>query len=376
MPSPSRIYDLVIIGGGISGLGAALAAADRGLKALLLEKELCGGATSANSLRIIHGGFRYLQSLDIARVRQSSRDQARLLETKRGLVTPLPCLMPLERWGVRSALPVWAAAQLFRVLRSPGHLLPEPRLLRCSELEPRCAAIESMAPHGVLCWQDALIISPGEFIHSLLKDVTTAGIEVRERARVMAVKDIGSEVRIKGTYNGFEFLESARGVIMATGPWIESLGEPEDTKPRGWCLGFNIVLRRALELTYAFGIRSREGRLFFVVPRSDGSNVVSVVGTGYCPLDGDPDNASVPEHVLTAFIKDLNQCMPHVSVSVQDISCVESGVLPMSRVKSEMPVLYGNAKLERKGRTVYLMSTKYTTFRSQGEEAVKLLDVG
>jgi glycerol-3-phosphate dehydrogenase len=92
-------YELIIIGGGISGLGVAREAAQRGYHCLILEKEKCCRATSANSLRIIHGGFRYLQSLDFGRVFESISEQNYWLSAAPNYVKLLPCFLPLKRFG-------------------------------------------------------------------------------------------------------------------------------------------------------------------------------------------------------------------------------------------------------------------------------------
>ena len=102
-------YDLVVLGGGIAGLGVAWEATLRGLKVLLLERDRFGAATSANSLRIIHGGLRYLQSLSLKRVLVSSREQYHLLKSNPNHISLLKCLMPLKGSGMRSSWPVAAA---------------------------------------------------------------------------------------------------------------------------------------------------------------------------------------------------------------------------------------------------------------------------
>ena len=87
-------YDVLVIGGGIYGAWIALDAALRGFQVALVEKEDFGHATSFNSLKIIHGGFRYLQHLDIKRMRESIAERSVLLRIAPHLIHPLPFLMP------------------------------------------------------------------------------------------------------------------------------------------------------------------------------------------------------------------------------------------------------------------------------------------
>jgi len=96
-----RRYDLIVIGGGIHGVALCLEARLRGYRTLLLEKADFGNATSWSSLRIIHGGLRYLQSLDLPRFFQSVAERRWFLRHFPDLVRPLPCLMPLYGRGLR-----------------------------------------------------------------------------------------------------------------------------------------------------------------------------------------------------------------------------------------------------------------------------------
>jgi len=93
-------FDLAVIGAGIHGVCLALQAAERGLRVLLLERADFGSGASGNSLRVVHGGLRYLQSLDVARFRESVAERRWFARTFPGLVEPLPCLMPLYAEGL------------------------------------------------------------------------------------------------------------------------------------------------------------------------------------------------------------------------------------------------------------------------------------
>src|SRR6476469_10270264 len=95
----AQSFDVVVVGGGICGAAIAVDATQRGMSVALLERADSGGATSANSLKIVHGGIRYLQHLDITRVRQSSRERRALLRIAPHVVQPLPVVVPTEGYG-------------------------------------------------------------------------------------------------------------------------------------------------------------------------------------------------------------------------------------------------------------------------------------
>ena len=116
-----KTIDLIIVGGGIYGVMLALEAGRRGKRALLLEKDDFGGATSLNHLRTVHGGLRYLQSLDLPRFFESVRERRWFLANFPALVQVLPCLMPLYGRG----------------LKRPQHHARRPAAQRSAGLEPQ-----------------------------------------------------------------------------------------------------------------------------------------------------------------------------------------------------------------------------------------------
>src|SRR5438132_9559249 len=101
----ARTVDLLVVGGGIYGLAIAYDAAQRGLAVALVERGDFGGGSSFNHLRTIHGGLRYLQSLDFRRARESIRERATLARIAPHAVRPLPFVLPVYRSLTRGA---WA----------------------------------------------------------------------------------------------------------------------------------------------------------------------------------------------------------------------------------------------------------------------------
>ena len=108
--------DLLVIGAGIHGAFAAWDAARRGWRVALVDRGDFGGASSANSLKIVHGGFRYLQHGDVARLRESSAARAALLDLAPHLVEPLPCVMPSYGRMSRGPLVLGVALRAYSLL--------------------------------------------------------------------------------------------------------------------------------------------------------------------------------------------------------------------------------------------------------------------
>ncbi len=111
-------YDVIVVGGGIQGVCLLHEASRRGLRALLVERGDFGGQTSWNSMRVLHGGFRYLQSMDLPRYIESVRARRWFLRLFPGMTEPLDCLMPLYGDGLKRPETFRAAVWMNRQLIS------------------------------------------------------------------------------------------------------------------------------------------------------------------------------------------------------------------------------------------------------------------
>lgn len=362
-------FDVVIIGGGISGLGVAVEAVAAGYSTLVLEAGTCGNATSNNTLRIIHGGFRYLQSFDLPRVIKSLNDQSALIKEIPGAVQPLPCLMPLSRFGMKSRIPVTCASLLYGgIMRACGSSLPGPHIISGEKIHSTVKTLRGVAPHGALCWHDAVMTDPSAVTKHLTAKISAGNGTFRESTRV---------TRVEGTQGNFTLHTTegesfhARCVVNTLGPWLETLELPagfSGHRPR-WCRGFNLVVKQQLDPTYGIGIESAEGRLFFCVPRGDGT----AIGTWYLPHPGPSVPPSVSEHEIAQFLHAFNASLPEVGISKNDIAYIDVGVLPMAGTSARGPQLIAHERIHQYQGYIEVMSTKYTTFRSQGTRVANII---
>ena len=361
----SEVVDILIAGGGISGLGVALEAARRGYSFLLMERDECGKATSDSSLRIIHGGFRYLQHLDLPRVVESCRDQQVLLREHGEFILPLPCIMPLKRWGFRSRFPVTLAAALFRALvrRVDGGVV-EAGFRPGKWAEREAELLRGLVPHGVLFWQDAILTDPVAFAGKLKSHLRES---IMEGTEVFNVSPYGDFFRVTAEGPQGRITRCCRAFVNTTGPWLSSLSRDIAAVPTPlWCKAFNVILKKQYEPEYGIGFHGN-GRLYFLVPRG----TASVLGTEYIAFSGDPEKVQVEERELAEFLDSFNVACPNASLSLSDVERVETGVLPMKRLKGGYPQLYGMERIYSDDGWIEVLSTKYTTFASQ---AVKVLD--
>ena len=362
-------FDVVIIGGGISGLGVAIEAVSAGYSTLVLEANSCGNATSNNTLRIIHGGFRYLQSFDLPRVVKSLNDQSALINELPNAVTPLPCLMPLARFGMKSRIPVTCASLLYGgMMKAYGSPLPMPHVVSREKIHSTVKALRGLAPHGALCWYDAVMTDPPAVAQSLMTKITRAGGTIRESTRVTRVDGALGTFTVH-TASGDCF--QARSVVNTLGPWLETLDLPAGLagpRPR-WCRGFNLVVKQQLDATHGIGVESADGRLFFCVPRGAGT----AIGTWYLPHPDISVPPTVSEHEIAQFLHAFNACLPEAGISKNDIVHIDVGILPMASTSPRGPQLIAHERIHESQGYIEVLSTKYTTFRSQGRRVVGIL---
>src|SRR4051812_13462568 len=242
----TEVVDVLVIGGGVAGAGAALDAASRGLSVALLEARDWAAGTSSRSSKLIHGGLRYLEQFAFPLVREALAERSRLVETiAPHLVTPLPFLLPLTS-------PVWqrayfgAGVALYDVLgaafaggrESGGRAIPGHRHL--SRKAPLAAfpGLRGDVVRGAIRYWDAQV---DDARHTLAVVRTAAGYgaKVLSSARVVellrdGVGPAGGEgggdmapvvgVRVADLTDGSSFTVRARSVVAATGVWSDDIG--------------------------------------------------------------------------------------------------------------------------------------------------------
>ncbi|NDC37621.1 MAG: FAD-dependent oxidoreductase [Proteobacteria bacterium] len=350
--------DVVVIGAGFSGLGLAYEAASNGFSVVVFESApAVGTSTSDNSLRIVHGGFRYLQSGAVGRMLRSARALSYSLRSYPEYVTPLSSLLPLSAFGTRSIIPVSAALMAYHTLAQ----IPcerRGRIISSAEFDAGVPELRGQAPFRALQWWDGQLVDPRGLLEKIRQDAEALGVEFSCGNPVRAVTPSHSHVIVESAGSA---PVRARLVFNAAGPQIEAVELRGYTRPqRRWCSGFNLVFRT--QLTPKHGVAGAgRGRLLFAVPRGAGT----AVGTWYRRLAAE-HQADLSEVELKAALGEVHEAYPGFTPEMSDIIRIETGVLPMGGMaRSGEPVPRGPEGSFRVGRYVELLSTKFTTFAIQ-----------
>lgn len=345
-----QTYDLCIVGGGIYGATLLWEATLRGLHAVLLEKDDFGSATSANSLKTIHGGVRYLQHADIKRMRESMNERRVLMRITPHLVHPLPVLIPTYGHGMKGR-EIMALAMIANDLLSidrnslddPQKRIPSGRTLSKSETLALLPHIKQDKLTGAALLYDAQVYNSERHILSFVQSAVEKGADAANYAEVNDFLRTGD--RIEGVtacdkLTGEQFAVRARWVINTAGPWVNRLIDRAHlsgtAEPVALAKAYNVVVPKLFD-KYAVGIYAnrpyqdvdavlkRSGRLLFVSPWRD----TSMIGTEYTPYDGNPDHLAVSEGEITAFLNDFNDAYPQAQLTPDDVRFVHQGLLPM-----------------------------------------------
>lgn len=398
----AREYDLVIVGGGIFGACAAWDAVLRGLSVALVERDDFGAATSANSFRIVHGGIRYLQHADIARVRASCRERSALLRVAPHLVHPLPIVIPTYGHGTRGKGLLGAGLLAYDLLTvdrnrgigDPERRIPRSRYLSRSEVLGLFPDLDGHGLTGAALFCDGQIYNPTRLVVSFLRAASEQGVEAANY--VEAVGFLIQDRQVAGIeawdrLTGERFPVRGRCVLNAAGPWAErlverSLGRPLARKSpfsRDACL----VIRDRLHRKYALAVQgrtrdpdavlSRGARHLFAVPWRH----YTLIGVWHAVYEGHPDAVSVGDDEIERFIAEINAAYPGFGLEPEDVLLWNAGLVPFGENPSGATDLsYGKRSLIiDHGRTagleglVTLIGVRYTMARSEAAGAVDLL---
>ena len=395
-------FDLIIIGGGINGAGIARDAAERGLKVLLLEKNDFSSGCSSHSTRLIHGGLRYLEYLELNLVYESLQERETLLKNYPHLVNPLGLLVPAYEGNKFNLFKLNIGMWLYDWLSS-GKSLKSYQKVSEEQIPALHLGIKTTALEGAVYYYDAQVPIAERLV---LENIATA--EARgaiclnhcEVTEIICSKTQGKYhaqgVKFKDTLNGRRpFTVYGKNIINLTGPWLDDdikwLKEkdqfPISTKLKrriGGTKGSHIVVKPFPGAPVQFGIYNEaklDGRPFFILPFKLGMNDdLYLIGTTdiFLEKDGNLDKLQISEREITYLLNEVNDLFPQASLTSDSIVKTFCGVRPLPYTSKESGAA---GKVTRKHFTINhdkeglanyysVVGGKLTTFRSLAEELV------
>jgi glycerol-3-phosphate dehydrogenase len=374
----AREFDLLVIGGGITGAGVLRDAAMRGLTAVLVDRGDFAAGTSSRSSRLIHGGLRYLEYHRWGLVFESLRERDILLRIAPHLVRPLAFVLPVyagdrvPRWRLAAGLTLYGLLAAGgnvprpRMFGKAGVLAMEPNLrmrglrggglyhdAQCDDARLVLATIRSAMAHG------ALAANYAEVTGLVLANGQVAGATVRDRLT-------GEEVTIR-----------SRAVVNATGAWSDRIRRMEDPACRPalrLTRGAHVVVPRA-RLGHTHGITFSspvDGRVMFVLPWSD----LSYIGTTDTDHDGPLDLVEASPEEVRYLLRSANALFPMAHVGAEDVIATWAGLRSLPGTNPHAPassVTREHLLLESGGGMLTIAGGKLTTYRRMAADVVNRL---
>ena len=363
-----RQFDIAIIGGGIIGAGCARDAALRGLSVALFEKGDYGGATTAGSTRLIHGGLRYLEMFDFGLVRMDLRERETLLRIAPHLVKPLEFLIPFYDRGIFHRWKMRAGMVLYDLL-SYDKSLPKYRTLNAAEVHEAEPALRRGGLQGGVSYYDAQVLSPERLAVENIVDARRRTAETFNYVEViggLSDSRAVTGVRVRDLESGYEADVRARVVVNASGPWFNRVSEVMPAAPQGAIRTTKGAHYACPQLTQrAVVLFSKyDGRLFFVIPLGS-LGWVSTTDTDYT---GDPAAVRASAEDLKYLIESTTEFIPQAHEST--IYWTNAGVRALVMQRGRESDVSRSHRIEQAPGLVSILGGKITGFRAIAEEAI------
>ncbi|MER6144713.1 glycerol-3-phosphate dehydrogenase/oxidase [Streptomyces sparsogenes] len=367
--------DVLVVGLGATGAGAALDAASRGLSVAAVDAHDLAFGTSRWSSKLIHGGLRYLATGEVGVAYESAVERGALMErTAPHLVRAQPFVVPLTGLtSHRNAALVQAGLRAGDVLRlSAGtgrSTLPAPRRLSAVETLAAAPGLRRQSLRGGLLSWDGRVADDARLVTAIAR--TAAGHGARVLTRTRALSLTGREALVRDETTGQEIRIRARTVINATGVWAGELTDGIRLRPSR---GTHLVLRAeslgGLRTGLHIPVPGETNRFVLVIPQDDGRVYVGLTDE---PVDGAlPDVPQAPESDI-GFLLDILGSVLDVPVRREDVAGAFAGLRPLldtDRATRTSDISRRHAVITSSEGVVTVVGGKLTTYRRMAQDAV------
>jgi glycerol-3-phosphate dehydrogenase len=381
-------FDLLVIGGGITGACVARDAALRGLKVALVEKNDFACATSAHNSKLIHGGLRYLRNFELGLVRECLRERRIWQNIAPHLVHPLPFLVPIYGGGWSARATLAAGLSLYDLLSFdrgwidyPAQRLPGHHWIDAKTALAREPLLEGPQFEGTFEYYDAQMISPERLTLECVIDAADNGAAVGNHLAAEALllrNDRVDGSSVADVFGNTRFHIRADATLIAVGPWADiylsrALGRPAAHRLLR-SKGIHLIvppMTRIAALTVA-----ANGGHFFVLPWRDHS----LLGTTDTVFTGSPDNVGVTEQDISDFLGLINAHLPSARLQRDQVRHFYAGLRPLvddgsrsTYAASRRAELIDHGNEDGIDALFSAVGGKWTTSRHLAEKAVNVI---
>jgi glycerol-3-phosphate dehydrogenase len=369
-------FDLLVIGGGITGAGIALDAATRGLKTILIEKNDFAFGTSSRSTKLIHGGLRYLKQLEFALVKEVGSERAIVHNLAPHLVVPEKMLLPLYE---RRGLGYWLASIGLMIYdwlagvkpEDQRRMLTKPQTLRHEPLL-KADDIKGGALYAEYRTDDARLTI------EIAKEAHAKGALLINYLTATEFRYGGEQVQgavVRDGITGATFSIRARCVVNAAGPWVDELREINHSrkdKHLHLTKGVHIVVPyHRMPVRQAIYFDVPDGRMIFAIPRGR----ITYIGTTDTDYEGSKEDVYATREDVRYIVDAVNETFPTVHLTMADVESTWAGLRPLihEEGKSASELSRKDEIFESETGLISIAGGKLTGYRKMAERVVDLL---
>ena len=387
--------DVLVVGAGITGACIALDAAQRGLRVGLVDRGDFGGGATANCLRIVHGGLRYLQHFDVRRSRESILERSIWLRSAPHLVEPLPVVVPTHRrrfpprWMLGGALAINEALSIDRNDElETDRRIPRSRLLSKEDCRTMVPSLDQADLTGGILFYDAIMYSPERLTLEVVQAAQSAGAVTANYVAFDGIDSVdadGHRVRVRDMLSGQTTDLQTRWIVNAAGANVgdvmRRIAGGKSSSELRFSLAMNFVTNHPASgpaFTVSGGLADSDrvggagARQLFVVPWRG----QRLIGTAHLPFTGEIASAALKNENVELFLAELRGAWPPLGITARDIRHVQWGLLPdAERADGHRMRLLKQHRLidhaaEGIAQAITVVSVKFTTARRVAEDVV------
>ena len=331
-------WDVLVIGGGITGAGIALDAASRGMKTALVEMQDFAAGTSSRSTKLVHGGLRYLKQFEVKMVAEVGKERAVVYENGPHVTTPEWMLLPIYKGGTFGMFTTSIGLMLYDYLAG----------VKRGERRKMLGVEQTLAREPLLGREG---LKGGGYYVEYRTDDARLTMEVMKKAAQLGAAPVNyakveellydggklTGVSVRDLVGGGTYQVRARKVVNATGPWVDELREMDRSR-KGKTLrltkGIHLVFDQSrFPLKQAVYFDTPDGRMVFAIPR-DGKTYVGTTDTDYTGDTAHPVMTSADrDYVLAA----TNGMFPGVKLTAEDVESSWAGLRPLIYQEGKSP---------------------------------------
>lgn len=373
----SETYDVLVVGGGITGAGIALDAATRGMKTAVIDMQDFAAGTSSRSTKLVHGGLRYLKQFEVKMVAEVGKERAVVYGNAPHVTTPEWMLLPIYKGGTFGRFSTSVGLMVYdflagvkrserRSMLSAEETKRREPLLRSEGLKGGGYYVEYRTDDARLTIE--VVKKAAEQGAAALNYVKAAQLLYDERGQL-------NGVMAEDMLSGATFPIRARRIVNASGPWVDEIREMDQSRK-----GKTLRLTKGVHLVFdqsRFPLRQAvyfdvpDGRMMFAIPR-DGKTYIGTTDTDFT---GDTAEPGVTAEDRDYIVKAANAMFPGLKLAIADIESEWSGVRPLIYEEGKSP-----SEISRKDEIfrspsglITIAGGKLTGYRKMAETVTDLL---